>query len=110
MSAPLEKNITKSVLAYLRSLDGCRVQKRHGGLAQGGEPDITGCFRGHHLEIEVKRPGAKLTARQLVALDRWSAAGAATAVVYSRDDAREFMEGFFSKRRIHGKEENAGVF
>jgi hypothetical protein len=86
-----ERAVVKSILAYLNSLPGCVARKRWGGsMGVTGDPDITGCIRGHHFEFELKRQGEKPTALQLKRLGEWRAAGAIVGVVASADEARSY--------------------
>ena len=89
---PLEKVIVARIMAELRKYPGIVVRKRHGtvmGLA--GDPDLYGAIRGHHFEIEVKRPDApcsQLTKLQTERLREWSIEGGAiTGVARNIGDA-----------------------
>ena len=91
--AQSEKAIVNSILAYLNDLEGCYAEKMHGSIySQGGRPDITACYHGRRIELEVKRPGNKPTKRQLEMMRRWREVGAVVEVVYSVDDVRALME------------------
>jgi len=89
----LERQITDKIMAYLKALPGCYAFKEHGSGYTSGQPDIIGCYRGKCFLIEVKRPGGRPTQLQLKILAAWSKSGAYTAVVYSLDEAKEFMKG-----------------
>lgn len=91
-AGPLEKTIVKQILAWLNSMPECYARKRHGGMANPGEPDITACLSGRRIEIEVKRPGGKPTALQLHQLDQWRKAGALAFVAYSLEEVKGEME------------------
>jgi hypothetical protein len=56
-----------------------------------GTPDFVGVFCGVAFGIEAKRPGKKPTVDQLGELMWMRKAGARTAVVYSKDEAVEFL-------------------
>lgn len=56
-----------------------------------GVPDFIGCFHGVPFAMEVKRPGEKPTMQQSGELMWLGKAGAATAVVHSRDEAIQFL-------------------
>ena len=56
-----------------------------------GVPDFIGSFAGVPFGLEVKRPGEKPTTDQLGELAWMRKAGAATAVVFSRDEAVAFF-------------------
>ena len=86
--SPLESTITRDIVRALRSVPGLVVRKRHGSaLGYAGEPDLYGCFRGLHFEIEVKRPGRKLTPLQQQRLKEWALAGATVGVAHSVQEA-----------------------
>ena len=86
-----EKSITKGILKYLNSIPGCYAKKRLAGPTRKGEPDITGCYRGKRLEIEVKALGNTCTPLQKERLRIWESFGAMTGVAYNEDDAKEIM-------------------
>ena len=89
---PLESTITRAIIRALRSVPGLVVRKRHGSaLGYAGEPDLYGCFRGRHFEIEVKRPGRKLTPLQQQRLKEWALAGAIVGVAHSVEEAIELI-------------------
>jgi hypothetical protein len=72
----------------LRSVPELVARKRWGSeMAAAGDPDLTGCFRGRHFELEVKAPGGRLTRIQEVRLEEWRAAGAVVGVVHSAGEA-----------------------
>ena len=88
-----EHAIVKAILAYLNSLPGSLARKRWGGgMGVAGDPDITACIGGRHLELEVKRPGEHLTALQAKRLQEWASAGALAAVVTSVAEVRALLE------------------
>jgi len=92
MKALSEIAIVKAILAYLNGLPGCVVRKRwSAGYGVAGDPDITGCIRGRHFELEVKRPGQQPTPLQARRLAEWRNAGAITAVVTSVEETREAL-------------------
>jgi hypothetical protein len=85
---PRESEIVKRIIAALRRQQGCCVRKRHGGMfGTAGDPDITGCYQGQHFELEVKRPGQRLTELQKQRLCEWAKAGAIVACVDNVRDA-----------------------
>jgi hypothetical protein len=90
-----ENVIVKAIMAYLSGLPECTARKRWGsGMGVAGDPDITGCIRGHHFEFEVKRPGKRLiTVLQARRLREWSEAGAITGVVTSVAEVRDLLSG-----------------
>lgn len=87
-----ESSIQKSILDYLNSLPRCRARNNHGSAFSGaGEPDITACYYGRHIEIEVKLPGERPTKLQEHTLAKWAEAGAVTLVAISVDDVKELI-------------------
>jgi len=90
-SVPLESTIAKAALRKLNALDGCRAKKHHGSNFGAIELDIYGCYRGLSFFIEMKRPGGKLSDRQVVEIAKWKAVGAATGVAYSAEEALEII-------------------
>ena len=83
-----ESTLVSAIVEALRAVPGLVVRKRHGtawGVA--GDPDLTGCYRGRHFEIEVKTTAGALTRLQEARLAEWSRAGAITAVVHSVGEA-----------------------
>ena len=92
----LEKTITNNILKYLKSLPDCLAKKRTGGINNRSEPDIFGCIAGRHFELEVKRPGGRLTPNQAATLKRWKEAGAVTGVPQSVED----VQALFSEKGL----------
>ena len=83
--------MTRAILKYLNSIPGCHCQKRKAGPGRKGEADITGCFRGRRVEIEVKVGDNKPTPLQEKQLRKWAAAGALTGIVWSVEDTVALM-------------------
>lgn len=65
--------------------------------SRAGVPDITGVFASVAFGIEVKRPGQKPSAEQLGELAWMRKAGAQTAVVFSVEEAKDFLLGLIEK-------------
>jgi len=84
-----ESTIVRSILA-LRSPDLVLVKVPAGPRLRGC-PDLIGCWRGHALALEVKRPGQQPTALQAATLAAWARAGAIAAVVHSAAEVREIL-------------------
>ncbi len=98
---PLEKNITNSILRYLRQRPRSFTRKLEGGMSSSGLPDV------EHIEyskqlgeariffFEVKRPkSGKLTKLQEITLAELSDVGANCAVVSSAKQVKEFLGNF----------------
>jgi len=93
MRKPRESSIQANILRYLNGLPGCRARNNHGSAFSGaGTPDITACYHGLHIEIEVKRPGGQLTRLQAHELAKWAEAGAMTIVATSVEDVKLALE------------------
>jgi hypothetical protein len=72
----------------LKSVPDLVVRKRWGSeMAAAGDPDLAGCYRGRHFELEVKTESGRLTRIQEVRLEEWRRAGAVVGVVHSPDEA-----------------------
>jgi len=93
MTTPLEKNITKTTIKRLNTLEGCKVKKFHGSAWGNAELDVYGCYKGRAVFIEVKRPGEKATDRQSSIIREWASVGAITGVVTSADEAVALVLG-----------------
>ena len=92
MNSPTEKVIVQKILGFLNGLPGCVARKRWGGgMGVAGDPDITGCIDGRHLEFEVKRPGQQPTALQVRRLEEWKRAGAVVAVVTGVEQVQSIL-------------------
>mgnify|MGYP000883491194 CR=1 FL=1 len=102
MHKPLEKDIQRVLLTYLRSVLGWPVVRiNSGGMRRGksfyrfndtaGVSDIVGLIppAGRFLAIEVKRPGGRPTEQQRQWLDAVRAAGGVGLVVTGLDDLRQ---------------------
>jgi len=97
---PKESSIQTAILKYLNSLPGCRARNNHGSAFSGaGTPDITACYYGQHIEIEVKRPGGQLTKLQAHELAKWAEAGAITIVATGVEDVKLALVAFDPGRR-----------
>jgi hypothetical protein len=83
-----ESALVAEILRALRALPGVMVRKRHGSAwGVAGDPDLYGSIQGRHFEIEVKRPGDRLTALQEARMKQWAATGALAGVARSVEDA-----------------------
>jgi len=82
----LEKDVTKSIRAYLsmRSIFHWKVWQGLGSTK--GVADIIGIYKGKPLAIEVKTPNGKLSAHQEAFLGNWRNQGGIAIVARSVDD------------------------
>ena len=122
VAVPLERDIQKSVLAEMRLFYlQVRVRRQNTGVAgyQGkgdrfrpvrfgtpGQADLTCTIRpsGQRLEIEIKRPGGKLTELQKRFRDETREDGAIYMVVRSVEELhlQMFAEGILSRTNAGG--------
>ena len=87
-SSPRESTIVAAIMHALKSVPELAVRKRWGSeMAAAGDPDLTGCYRGRHFELEVKAPGGRLSRIQEVRLKEWHEAGPVVGVVHSAEEA-----------------------
>ncbi|HXA25632.1 MAG TPA: hypothetical protein VNW90_25415 [Acetobacteraceae bacterium] len=85
---PLESQLLASITRRLKKLaqadPALQWRKRHGSVfTVSGDPDVFGCWHGHHFEMELKRPGQSPTPLQCARLEAWKRAGAACFVIHS---------------------------
>jgi len=89
----LEKKITNSILAHLKSIQGCFCWKEHGSrYSTAGIPDIICCIDGRFVAFEVKTEGGKPTVLQEKTLNSICDAGGVAHVVRSLDEVRDVLE------------------
>jgi len=87
-AAPRESTIVAAIVRALKAVPELVVRKRWGSeMAAAGDPDLTGCYRGRHFELEVKAHGGRLSRIQEVRLEEWRKAGAITGVVHNTEEA-----------------------
>ena len=89
----LEKDITRAIMRYLKTVPGCFAWKEHGGMySTSGLPDIICCIDGQFVGLEVKTPDGKVTKLQEVTLAKIQAAGGMGVVVRSVDEVKTIIE------------------
>jgi len=90
-----EKDITNSILRYLKTVPNCFYWKEHGGIyGTAGIPDIIACISGRFFAFEVKTENAKITKLQEATIKKILAAGGTAVVVRSVDEVRAALNGF----------------
>lgn len=94
---PLERQLQKTCLAYLRLLklqDPSLAYRKRLGSPYGtaGDPDLYGVWRSIPFEFELKRPSRSPTLLQQSRLQEWAKAGAVTAVLHSLDDLKSALQ------------------
>lgn len=92
-SPALERDIQKTIMAYLKARPGSFTLKLAAGpYSTPGVPDVLHVEDGRAYFFEVKRPGGKPTLLQLDMLDKLRRAGAPAEIVYRVEDVREVLE------------------
>jgi hypothetical protein len=106
MKAPLEKDVQRVILQYLRLLGAWAVRVNSGGMVSeyrgrkrfmrfndaDGCPDVLVCLAGRFVGVEVKRPGGRPTEKQLAALDAIRKAGGLAFVASSVADVERALK------------------
>lgn len=90
-----ESLVHEAILRWIKAhCPESEVEKRHGSMyTVYGDPDLTGCIQGYHVEIEVKKPGGELRKAQAIRLRKYLAAGAIAGVAESVEDAKDIIIG-----------------
>jgi len=88
-----ETKLSQKVLSRLRA-EGGRWVKNHGGpYTEAGVADITGCWRGRFIAIELKMPGEEPTELQKAFLDDIHYSAGRAGVAYSVQEALDIRDG-----------------
>jgi len=82
-----ESTIKRQIMRFLKSLPESDWEVSPPGSVSG-KPDITGCFRGRYVAIEVKRPGERATPIQKYKLNKLKKAKAVVDVAYHVDNVK----------------------
>ena len=85
-------SLSKAITKYLLSLPNCNVDNRQGRGAVVGAPDLCGCYKGRHFEIEVKVLPDTPSDIQKFRLKEWAEAGAICIVAHSVDEVRRVIK------------------
>lgn len=97
----LEKEIQESIEQWLKTQSHrCWWDRKRMDVpttSREGIPDFIGSFVGIPFGMEVKRPGEKPSVDQLGELAWMRKAGAQTAVVFSCEEAKDFLLGLIEK-------------
>lgn len=87
----VEKQIERSIIDYLESLDSNWVFKVHGGsqFQRAGVPDIIACINGRFIAVEVKRPkGGIISPLQKANINLINMSGGVALVATSVDEVK----------------------
>jgi hypothetical protein len=92
-SQPTEMVIQRKILNYLRKglKEGLWFKVPQGKYSMIGISDILGCFCGHFVALEVKRPGKKLTKLQSWFQKTVRENGGTAETVCSVEETREVL-------------------
>ena len=90
-----EATVEAASLRWLNSIEGAYFVKRPASAKRYGHPDVTGCYRGRRVEIEMKAPGNEPTTLQARKLRDWAAAGAVAACSHSLAETQAIFCGAF---------------
>lgn len=89
-----EKDITSSIIRYLKTVPNCFCWKEHGGIyGTAGIPDIIACISGRFFAFEVKTKTGKVTELQKATINKILAAGGTALVVHSVNEVRAVLNG-----------------
>lgn len=88
-----EGSIQSKILDYMNSIPHCMAENVSGNAMQSGRSDISACYKGVCLKLEVKggTEGYGATAQQKLYLKMWENAGARVAVVESVQDVKKIL-------------------
>lgn len=102
-----EGSIQSKILDYLNSIPHCMAENVSGNASQSGRADISACYKGVYLKLEVKggTEGYEATRQQQLYLRMWELAGAKVAVIRSVKDVKRVLELIDSGRAEYIKEE-----
>jgi len=84
-----EQQIQTEILNYL-NYEGAFVFKTLASN-KGGIPDIVGVMNGQFIAIEVKKPGGRPTALQLVQIRKIKEAGGLACIAYDLETVKDYV-------------------
>jgi hypothetical protein len=87
-NVPREASLVRAVEKELKALNVVYRKRWGGPYSVVGDPDLYFCWKGRHVEVELKRPGEKPTKVQQWRLHEWGEAGALCALVSSLAEFR----------------------
>jgi len=88
-----EATIKRQIIRWLRSLPRSHWEVSPPGSVSG-KPDITGCYKGRYVGIEVKRPKGRITPLQADTLLKLKVCGAVVGVARCLEDAKAIVGGY----------------
>lgn len=88
-----ETKLKNQVITYFKGLKKFWYFKVwQGPFSKAGIPDIIGCYRGVFFAIELKSKKGSVSALQRITMQMIKYAGGQTAVCYTLDEVKEFIE------------------
>lgn len=99
-----ETALSRKVLLQLKA-EGGRWVKNHGGpYTEVGVADITGCWGGRYIAIELKMPGEEPSELQKRFLDDVYYSGGRAGIAYTVQEAKDIRDGkkVFTPFKIRG--------
>ena len=88
----LEKDITKAITKYLKTVPDCWFFKEHGGIyGTAGIPDLICCINGRFVAFEVKTEKGVLSKLQETTLQRIQRAKGIAYKVTSLQEVKEIL-------------------
>jgi hypothetical protein len=97
-----EKAIQRKIFDYLRKSlkEGIWFKIPQGKYSMIGISDIIGCFHGHFVALEVKRPGKKLTKLQSWFQNKVEESGGTASTVCSVEETKEVISNVRIRIRL----------
>lgn len=77
-----EKKIENKIREAWIGAGGYAIKNHGGQYTPKGQPDLTGCFDGRYIAMEVKEPNGRITPVQLKHLKQIAAAGGVAVIAY----------------------------
>lgn len=101
-SQPTEAAIQRKIINYLRKdlKQGFWFKIPQGKYSMTGISDILGCFYGHFIALEVKRPGQKMTKLQSWFQKTVREQGGTAETVCSVEETKEVLENVRTRLRL----------
>lgn len=86
--------LQKKIVAAINAMGGCVQIRTQTLYTTVGDPDITGCYRRQHVEIEVKVDKEQPTQVQAMRMVKWVNAGALVILARSVKEATDPLKKY----------------
>lgn len=97
MGVKKETALQERIQRYIRA-NGGYVFKNHGSMiTEPGRADLTACYRGFYIALEVKEDDNKPSRQQIIHRDKVIKAGGVAEVVRSVDEVKEILRKIDNK-------------